>query len=519
MKMMSLFEKSYPLLRGIWIYRWPAVGAAWLICIMGWIGVALLPNLYESSAKVYVNADPVLTPLLKGLAADTDPTRQVDYMRRTLLSRPNLEEAARLANLDLGGPQQRDALLDHLATTLRIDPITPNLLSISYRATTPAEAANVVQSLLTIFADKTTGSSRTEMDSAERFLTGEIAAYETKLREKDAQRAALTARYPDLLPIDRNGSRLDQVRGQVVQLQFQLSDVTEQRDALQKELDGVPAMLSVDQMPQVVIGTSGQPDTPARRLQDARKRLDTLRAQYTDEYPDILATRREIAQLEAEAKNPSAWDQADATKAKGQIANPVYDQLKLKLVDADTTIASIRHKLADSRGEQSRLEATIKSAPGILARARDLDRDYEVIKKAYDELVQRLQAAQIADAANTKTDQIQFRIVDPPDVPVLPAAPNRLLFNTAVLLIGLGAGVALPLLILQFDSSVSTIGQLRNLGVPILGSVSRLVDQGTRRAVVRQLAGVCAGTLLLLAMYGALLAVGATLQLDHRILS
>jgi polysaccharide chain length determinant protein (PEP-CTERM system associated) len=435
-----------------------------------------------------------------------------------LLSRPNLEEAARLANLDLGGPRQRDALLGHLAKMLHIDAITPNLLSISYRSKSPARAENVVQSLLTIFADKTAGSSRTEMDSAERFLAGEIASYQAKLSEKDAQRDALNARYPDILPIDQNGNRLDRVRNQITQLQFQLSDASEKRDALRKELAAVPAMLSIDQAPQIIVGTGGQPDTPLKRLQDARKRLALLRAQYTDAYPDVVSTRREIAQLEAEAKDPSAGDKTDSFEAKTQIANPVYDKLKVKLVDADTAVASIRHNLADSRAEQARIEAAIKAAPGILLKARDLDRDYAVVKKAYDELVQRLQAAQIADAATTKTDEIQFRIVEPPNVPILPASPNRLLFNTAVLVVGLGAGAAIPLAMLQFESSVATVGQLRNFGVPILGSVSRLVDRGRRRALARQLAEVCTGTLLLLTIYGALLAFGGSLSFGPRML-
>jgi polysaccharide chain length determinant protein (PEP-CTERM system associated) len=519
MTMRSLFEQSYPLLRKAWPYRWPAVGVAWLVCVVGWTTVALLPNLYESSAEVYVDADPVLTPLLKGLAADTDPSRQVDYMQRTLLSRPNLEEAARLANLDLGGPRQRDALLDHLAKTLQIDPITSNLLEISYRSTSPVRAEHVVQSLLTIFADKTAGTSRTEMGSAERFLSGQIAAYQARLREKDAQRAALDAQYPDLLPIDQNGSRLDQVRNQVVQLEFQLSDASERRDALARELAVIPKMLSIDQAPQVIVGTSGQADTPLKQLQDARKRLDVLLTQYTDAYPDVIATRREIAQLEDEARNSSAPDRVDAFDAKTQIANPVYDQLKLKLVDADTEVASIRHKLADSRSAQARVEAAIKASPGILLKARDLDRDYAVTKKAYDELVQRLQAAQIADAANTKAHEIQFRIVERPDVPILPAAPRRRLFDTAVLAAGLGAGAALPLLMLQFDGSVGTVGQLRSLGLPILGSISRLVDRGTRRAVARQLAGICAGALLLLTVYGALVVFGGTPLISPQILS
>jgi polysaccharide chain length determinant protein (PEP-CTERM system associated) len=510
MTIMSIFERAYPILRVVWTHRWLSVAAAWLVCIAGWTVVALLPTIYESSARVYVNADPVLTPLLKGLAAETDPTRQVDYMRRTLLSRPNLEEAARLADLDLGDARQRERLLDHLAQTIEIDPVTPNLLAISYQATGPTVAKNVVQSLLTIFADKTTGTSRNDMDSAERFLDSEIADYQAKLRDIDVKRAALNGQYPDLLPIDQNGSRLDRVRSQQTQLEFELSDQTERGQALRKQLLAVPATLSLDQAPQIIVDASGGPDSITRQLQDARKRLDELQAQYTDQYPDVIATRREVARLEAEAKNPAPHS---VPGGKTQIANPVYDQLQVKLVDVETAIASIQHKLDVTRAERARVEAAVKAAPGVLIKARDLDRDYALLKTAYDGLVQRREAAKIADAANTKTDEIQFRIVDPPEVPILPVGPNRLLYNTGVLLLGLGAAIAVSLAMLQFDRSIATVGQLRGYGVPVIGTVSQLVDQAAHRTTARQLAGVCASTFLLLLVYGALMAIGARVHL------
>jgi hypothetical protein len=84
---------------------------------------------------VYFNADPLLTPLLRGLAADTDPTRHLDFMLRTLLSRPNLEQLVRLTDLDIGvtNPEQKEALFKRLASDISVAPITLNLLALSYR--------------------------------------------------------------------------------------------------------------------------------------------------------------------------------------------------------------------------------------------------------------------------------------------------------------------------------------------------------------------------------------------------
>ena len=127
--MRLLPPQAVPLLQSLWRHKWLGVAAAWLVCTAGWIGVSLIPTKYDSSARVYLNADPLLTPLLKGLAADTDPTRQLDFMQRTLLSRPNLEQLVRLTDLDIGinTPEEKETLFKRLAGDISrsVDPFLP----------------------------------------------------------------------------------------------------------------------------------------------------------------------------------------------------------------------------------------------------------------------------------------------------------------------------------------------------------------------------------------------------------
>src|SRR6187200_264112 len=132
-------ENAWSVLHGMWRYRWLGLGVAWIICVAGWAVIALLPSFYDSAARVYLNADPLLTPLLKGLAADTDPTRQLDFMQRTLLSRPNLEQLVRLTDLDIGvtNAEQKEALLKRPARDISVAPVTLKLPTLSYRDQDP----------------------------------------------------------------------------------------------------------------------------------------------------------------------------------------------------------------------------------------------------------------------------------------------------------------------------------------------------------------------------------------------
>ena len=95
-----LYQQALVYARQLWRYKWLSIGVAWLVCVIGWPVVSMIPPKYESSARVYVNADQYLTPLLNGLATEVDPRRQVEYLQRTLLSRPNLEQVIHLSNLD-----------------------------------------------------------------------------------------------------------------------------------------------------------------------------------------------------------------------------------------------------------------------------------------------------------------------------------------------------------------------------------------------------------------------------------
>jgi polysaccharide chain length determinant protein (PEP-CTERM system associated) len=515
--MNSLKSQAMPILQKLWRQRWLAVGVAWLVCTVGWIGVAFIPTRYESSARVYLNADPLLTPLLHGLAADTDPTRHLDYLQRTLLSRPNLEQLVRLTDLDVGvtTPAQRERLYKQLASDVVIRPITPNLMTIAYRSRDPQTAKNVVQSLLTIFAEKTAGSSRNEMDSAQRFLDDEIASYRDQLRAAEKRRAELARQYPDIVSSRASDSaaidsrnRLDQARAAVALAKSDLADATTKRDSLRQQIASVPAMLTVDRAPQVVVTGHLSPDET--RLQQLKSNLDTLRLKYTDQHPDVIAARKEIAQLEAEMKHSGGA--AGVGNGKSQVPNNVYDQLKVKLVDAEGQVASAQHRLTEAQSVEARIEKIVQSAPTVMAEAEDLDRDYGVLKKNYQELVARREATEIADAADTKTEKIQFRIVDPPQVPLIPAEPNRPLLVSFVLLAGLGAGLAAPIVMAQLDRSFATITQLRNLGIPVVGSVTRLSLGAARRRATIQMAGVCASAVVLVAVYGTLLALSLGLH-------
>jgi polysaccharide chain length determinant protein (PEP-CTERM system associated) len=511
-----LYDEALSYARRLWRYKWLSIGLAWVICVIGWPIVALIPPRYESSARIYVNADQLLTPLLKGIAVDDNPLRQVEFLQRTLLSRPNLEQVIHLSDIDLASGANRsesdkEDLLRQLARDVKITPQTANLMTISYQDRTPQGAKNVVQALLTVFAENSTGGNRKEMENAKRFIDQQIQVYETQLRAAEKRRAGFHEKYLDLLPgLDGAVSRVDAGRDTVAKLKLELGDARSKRDSLRQELEAVPKVISVDAAgPQVII--AGKAIDAGARLDEARAKLEELRLRFTDQHPDVIAVQRQIAELEGRAAREAANPGARPGGRKQEIANPVYDQIKVRVVEADTTLASLERRVAEAEREQAAFEEKAKATPGVQAQAQDLDRDYAVKKKSFEDLLERREQTRIGEAADTTADKIQFRIVDPPQIPVVPAAPNQPILLSGVLVGAIAAAIGVPFLLLQFDRSFTTVTALRTFGVPVLGTVSYLMFPDGRRRARVQVAALCAGASVLLVVYGVLLTLSANL--------
>src|SRR3954465_5955487 len=210
-----LYQQALVYTRQLWRYKWLAVGVAWLVCVIGWPVVSMIPPKYEASARVYVNADQYLTPLLHGLATEIDPRRQVEYLQRTLLSRPNLEQVIHLSNLDISPygkitEKQREEKLLQIAKDLTLTSQGPNLVKITYQNSNPTVAKDVVQGLLTVFAENTTSGNRREMENAKRFLDQQIEIYAVQIRAAEQRRAEFREKYVQLLPgLDGSASPLE----------------------------------------------------------------------------------------------------------------------------------------------------------------------------------------------------------------------------------------------------------------------------------------------------------------------
>jgi polysaccharide chain length determinant protein (PEP-CTERM system associated) len=493
-----------------WRGRWFAIGLSWVICVGGWLFVSAVPNQYEASARLYVDSDAVLTPLLRGLALDNTPISQLDVLQRTLLSRPNLEKLISKTDLELTitGPADLEELVSSLGTAIKITPQTRNLFTIAYRNATPRLAYDVVQTILSIFIESKVGSSRTDMENARVFLQQQLASYERQLRAAEVKRADFHARYVDLLPSDATGiSRLESARVQVRSLDGQLKDAAARREMIRKEMSVTPAALTIGSDATSMAESSGNAE-----IDRAEARLAELRLTFTEQHPDVIAARTLVASLRRGASlsgiAPSATAQdansAQRTRARS-IPNPIHEHMAMQLLEQDSAIASLQRQFTDAVKERDRLEDVARGMPGLQADLVNLNRDYDVLRRNYTEMLSRREAMRLAAAADSDAEKVKMQIVDPPQVPQVPVAPRRALLLSGVLVAGLGGGVGLAILLQQADRSFHAVEDLHDLELPVAGSISVLGATLPMRRRLLSVASFAMAVLLLCAVYGGLL--------------
>ena len=506
-------------LKATWRFRWYAMGFAWIAAVAGWVAVYQMPDRYEASARVYVDTQSVLRPLLSGLAVQPNVDQIVVMMSRTLVSRPNLEKVIRMADMDikLKTPEDREAMIARLNKGLTIKSAgRENLYTIAYSDQNPQEAKRVVQSLLTIFVEGSLGDKRKDSDSARRFIDEQLKAYGEKLVAAETAVTEFKRKNMGLMGTDGRGfyARIQEASALVSQARLELKEAENARDAMKKLMAGENEMPSLIDERTVAEGAPN-PEVDAR-IQALQKTLDQLRLTYTDKHPDIIGTLRIMDQLkeqkkrEAEERQKEAAEKAKLKKpapTQAQSQNPVYQQLSMSLAAAESGVASMKARVAEYERRYNELKGLANAVPQIEAEYTQLTRDYEVTRNNYEKLLSRRESAQISGDMESNANVMDFRVIDPPQVPSVPNAPNRPLLMSMVLLAALGGGIGFALLMSQAKPTFNDERRLREVsGLPVFGTVIMAWTEAQKSRRRKGVIALLVSCMSLLSAYAAIMA-------------
>ncbi|HEY6644766.1 XrtA system polysaccharide chain length determinant [Povalibacter sp.] len=522
-------------LRGAWRFRWLAMAAAWLVCLGGWVFVFAMPDLYEATARVYVDTRSVLGPLLDKITVRQDVDSQLTLVRQALLGRPQLERVARETDLDLRAetPEARATLIEQLRSRITIQGGSSNsregsggLYVISYQDQNREKSIAVVDKLLNSFVEETLGGNRQGSETAQRFLMKQIEEYETRLSEAESRLADFKKRNVGLMPGEQTGDYFSRLQNEIdaaKKAESSLGVALSRREELQRQLRGeIPFLATGSSSSGGSKGAAGGSNDTSTRIQETQARLDELLLRFTDKHPDVAATRETLEQLKerrnAEVEALRRGDPS-AMATAGAASNPVYQSIQLALNQVEVEIAALRGELGEHNRKVGQLRGMVDTVPQVEAEFARLNRDYEVTREGYRELVDRLQKARLSERAD-ETGVVKFEVVDPPSAAFNPVAPNRVKLLAVVLVAGLGLGGGLAYLMHQLRPVFNNVRSLADItGLPVLGAVSMtFVDRKRAESRLRRLAFGGAGTALVLVFLGMVLFHSTGARLMQRIM-
>ncbi|MEE4200461.1 XrtA system polysaccharide chain length determinant [Erythrobacter sp.] len=494
--MSEVFEELRAALHSIWHRRWLALGVAWGVCLAGWLIVALIPNTYESKARIYVDVDDVLSEQL-GIAGDG--REEITRVRQTLLSSINLEKVITATKLGEGISERGDLdnAIARLAEDVKVESEEDNLFSITAKVgksdLSDAENAvlvrNVVQKLLDIFREEHISGNRAEISGAIADLNDQLGERKLELEAAEERRLSFEAQYPDLI----GGSNALTTR--VQQARTELRDTEADLAAAQSALAAISSQVA--STPRVLMGGADAVGPRAALLQ-AQAQLAELRARgLTEQHPDVISTSRQVDILTRQV----------ASIGPGQVSgtpNPAYSSLLALRADRQASIEALQARRAALQSQLASLAASQASEPAVAAEANRISRDYDVLRSNYERLLEDREKLRTRGDVVDETSQYKFDLVDPPVVPQQPVAPNRILLLLAVLVLGCGAGAGVTYASAQLRSTFATSQRLeRATGLPVIGAISLTLSDAARAARRRrsnQFAGAAAALVGVLAI-------------------
>ena len=477
--------------KGAWKHRWLGVLIAWVVGVIGAAVVLRVPDKYEGSARIYVDTQSILKPLMSGLAVQPNVEQQVGMLSRTLITRPNVEKLIRMADLDLASATKdsQEVLVERLMSTLAIKTTgRDNLYTLSFQDPNPDKAKKVVQSLVSIFVESSLGDSRKDTDAAKKFISEQIKTYESKLESAEARLKEFKLKNIDSQTANGTdmAGRLAEVSAQYNQAKLELREAENARDAAKQQLDSErsqSASLTTKSLLQESAQSMATPEIDTR-IESQKRNLDTALQRFTEQHPDVIAARSLIKELEEQKRKQIVELRKMAINspgAGGAASSLATQELGRMLATSEVLVASLRARVAEYNARYERALSAMKTAPQVEAEYAQLNRDYAINKKNYEDLVSRRESASLSGDLESAAGVADFRLIDPPRVSPKPVAPNRMLLLLLAMAVAIGAGIFTSFAASQLRPVFYDARSLRSvIDLPLLGVVTLVVSDAVR---------------------------------------
>lgn len=422
----SIINLLYEEAQRIWRYRWLVVAVALALFTTAAAYIMRLPDVYEVSAQILVNKETTVTAAASDVSLVGSQFGSPYVVQQTMLNDNNLRGILFKINPAAATKQDISTDLSALRNRIRIDGNGEDgFYNIGYSASDPVKAYTVVQLVLDKFISANVSRSTQEIGRAATFLDKQIADYSAKLAVSNRAMLDFRRKHPEVVNTGSPGMTSDAA-----------AEVASARSAYEAALAG---------------GGPRRENPMDGQIASARQRLATLKLQYTDRYPDVVAAQREL-------------DALIAANAAAPAAAPA--------VSESAYVARARSRLAAAQDRLRRAEQG-PAASQLDAEWADLRKSNELLRNNYEQMLSRREAARMSQSIYSDKNSGKYQVTSPPVMPIRPSGPDRKLFLIMAAAVALGGGIAAAYLLGAINGIFVAPRELEEaFGLPVAGTVS-----------------------------------------------
>jgi len=555
----------------MWKRRWSILLVSWVVGVAGVLFAATAKDVYTSKATVFVDTTSLMQKIVGKDFNIVDPGVVIENVRKSMYARPNIEEVIRRTDLDLTLNDKRDweTLVNTLSEEMSLKRQGRDFYNIEFSSGDPGQARDVVQALLDLFLEEglvRSGVDSGDSESVRRYVEAQLNDSSGRLDAIEAKIASHERQYRDeLAGAPAVASEKRGIEGQLSQLESDRLLYQQELSSLRARLASTPPQVleRVVQPPQQQRpyipppnGTKVQiPQGPTPEEQQylafqaqagaAQGEVQQLLQRLTPQHPDVAAAQQRAANVQAQLNSyQAAAQQANAAlQARIQAAiaqnaqidaayrnwqiesnrpiqqaqpreiygpNPALADIRIQIDQRQGRLTVTERQIAQLRGDIPQLQATLARQPEILQNYKKLQSErskYAAETERHRERLEKL----IAIGDPNRQNFVEFRVIEPPQIAVTPAGPNRLVLFLGAGLMALGAGVGTAFMRIQLADNMPTISHMKNsFDLPVLGSISMIGTAGQKTRTLL-------GNLVYLAVVAALITLFAWITYRYHV--
>jgi len=458
------------------------------------------PYKYQSDVIIFVDDRNIIGPLMEGRAVTTEINDRISAAKEMLLSRSVIEKVATDTSIFENASMDPEAIENRIAyvrSGLAVRPRGDSYFSVGFTSTSQMESFRTAQRLGQLFVEETKERKRIESRSAYDFIDKQVKSYEQQLTQAENRLKQFLSENTDGTEQEAN-ARMAQLRNQLELAKLEQEELETRSASLAGQLAGI----------RPTIRQGRTEDAYRERIRMLEERLDALRLQYHDSYPDIVILREQLAELRKQRAAAATQEPSRNALAGEEAVNPLYQELSAALSTTRADMATVQTRISSLERLMTEHVQRMERIQANKAQYSELTRDMEVNREIYDDLLKRREKARVSMHLDIEGQGLNYRINEPAQYPREPNGPQFSMFAMAGLLLGMIAPFGAVAGLLQVDPRVRAKKQLEEgIGLPVLIEIPevRTPYEKRRDRKVTLLVGIFA--LVAAALYVAVVAL------------